>query len=246
MSEFNEDRARELKRRMNDPSTDAQTQLDCADELLDMVDPEHVAELSRLDAFDALETVKELARSGKDPEARRLAKLSVKQAEQARLAQIQMVSGGAKQLSCNDQNDRLLAELLLQGVRFIVVGGLAVRFHVLERKAHDLDLLIESTPENASRVFRALQALGLNPGFGIELIAKASLRPQQMPLKDGFDADLLTTGPDVNFSDEWEHAGEALIKAHRIRYASKALLIRMKQNTGRDKDLADIVLLESD
>jgi hypothetical protein len=94
MSEFNEDRARKLKLVMDDPSTDAQARINCADELLDMFDREHVAELARLDAYDALETMKELARTAKDPEVRRRAAHSVEDFELAQLAHIQKMTGG--------------------------------------------------------------------------------------------------------------------------------------------------------
>jgi len=53
-------------------------------------------------------------------------------------------------------NDRLLSKLLECGVRFLVVGGLAVRFYIPDREVDDLDLLIEQSGENADRFFNAL------------------------------------------------------------------------------------------
>ena len=90
---MSEARVRELMRIMRDPSTDDQTRLDCISELLDMCDPERVAELARLDAFDALEVMKNLARTAKDPEVRRQAEQAVEQAEWARQAHIRKVTG---------------------------------------------------------------------------------------------------------------------------------------------------------
>ncbi|MCY1444017.1 hypothetical protein D9M71_604620 [compost metagenome] len=67
---------------------DARTKLDCCDKILDMCDPESVAELARLEAFDALECLKELARTDTDPEVRREAAQKVEQADRARQAYI--------------------------------------------------------------------------------------------------------------------------------------------------------------
>jgi predicted nucleotidyltransferase len=59
-------------------------------------------------------------------------------------------------------NENLLAELNKHGVRFIVVGGVAVWFYARERGgADDVDLLIESSAENANRCFEALPALNV-------------------------------------------------------------------------------------
>lgn len=149
-----------------------------------------------------------------------------------------------KQLFCNGQNDRLLAEFLKQGVRFIVVGGLAVHFHVPEREADDLDLLVESTPDNAAHLSCALLNLR-DQSFDTNLITKPHEQPQHFPMKRVFYADLVTTGTDIDFATEWERADEGLIFQNKVRFASKDLLIRMKRKGGREKDLSDIALLES-
>jgi hypothetical protein len=50
----------------------------------------------------------------------------------------------------------LLQKLLSNRVRFIVVGGYAVRYHGYLRATEDLDLVIEQTTENISHLREAL------------------------------------------------------------------------------------------
>ena len=149
-----------------------------------------------------------------------------------------------RQLLTLGGNDTLLAELIRCGVRFLVVGGLAVHFYVPERQADDLDLLLEQSSDNAARFFKAMPALHVVPEFPQSLISAPSERPQQLPFKRYHYADIVTTGNDIDFSAEWALSQEALIWQHPVRIASRELLIRMKRKAGREKDLADVELLE--
>ncbi|MNC19063.1 hypothetical protein D3C75_669880 [compost metagenome] len=73
---------------INDPATDEQTKLDCRKEMLDLEDPELVAELAQRYAEEALELMKEEARTAKDSDVRRKAREVVEHYEQARQAHI--------------------------------------------------------------------------------------------------------------------------------------------------------------
>lgn len=73
---------------INDPATDEQTKLDCCNEILELEDPERVAELTQRYANEALERTKEQVRTAIDPEVRRKAREAVEHFEQARQAHI--------------------------------------------------------------------------------------------------------------------------------------------------------------
>ena len=45
-------------------------------------------------------------------------------------------------------------------VKYLVVGGYAVAFHGYPRYTRDLDIWIETSPENAGRVMQTLQRFG--------------------------------------------------------------------------------------
>lgn len=151
---------------------------------------------------------------------------------------------GMRQLLTFGGNDTLLGELERCGVRFIVVGGLAVQFYVPERIGDDLDLLLEQSPDNASRFFQAMPALHVVPEFPESLISAPTERAQQLPFKRHHYADIVTTGKHIDFPTEWAQAQEGLIWQHRVRFASLGLLVRMKRKAGREKDLRDVELLE--
>ncbi len=59
----------------------------------------------------------------------------------------------------SDFND-LLSGFDELGVKYLIVGGHAVMFYSEPRYTKDLDIWIEASPENASRVFRALAKFG--------------------------------------------------------------------------------------
>jgi hypothetical protein len=54
----------------------------------------------------------------------------------------------------------LLLELLDAGAEFVVVGGWAVAVHGHGRATDDLDILVRPTPENAEKIYRALERFG--------------------------------------------------------------------------------------
>src|SRR3954470_12790090 len=45
------------------------------------------------------------------------------------------------------------------GVEFLVVGAYALAAHGFPRTTGDIDMFVRATPENAARVFRALQTI---------------------------------------------------------------------------------------
>jgi hypothetical protein len=61
------------------------------------------------------------------------------------------------------QFEQLLGRLLDEGVEFIVVGGFAATVHGALRTTLDLDVVYRRTPENLSRVIRALEPHGPYP-----------------------------------------------------------------------------------
>ena len=54
---------------------------------------------------------------------------------------------------------RLCAELNRLGARYIVVGGFAIIGAGFPRLTGDVDLLVDTSPENEQRVFEALRSL---------------------------------------------------------------------------------------
>jgi hypothetical protein len=140
------------------------------------------------------------------------------------------------------RNTDFLAALIQHQVRFLIVGGVAVKFYADEREADDLDLLMESTEENVKRLALVLNEFPM-VGNVFSLDNAMSETPQHLPLKSDVYIDILTTGNEINFSLEWDNAVDGLIWQHPVKFASKELLISMKCKGDREKDRADVVLL---
>lgn len=143
-------------------------------------------------------------------------------------------------------NQRLVAALVAEGVRFIVIGGLAMSWHCPEREADDLDVLLDNSEQNDDRISNALVQLGFNrPPEGKFLSPGV-----QMPLKHEFYADLLTPQIDSPSFNQC-YADSLLTKLFDIpvRVASINTLIVLKEHAiahakqGCDKHVGDLTLL---
>ena len=144
------------------------------------------------------------------------------------------------------------------GVRFVVVGGVAVVLHGHPRMTADLDLVIDLAAEPASRAITALQLLGLQPRLPVDPLsfADADVRMRWVsernlvvftmidPREPLLEVDLFAEPP-VPFEQLWEHAVSMPLGGRPVRVASIADLITMKRAAGRPQDLADITALEA-
>jgi hypothetical protein len=144
-------------------------------------------------------------------------------------------------------NEPLVQALVAAGVKFVVIGGLAVSWYCPTRQADDMDLLIEPTVENSTRIANLLARLG-NTGFGSEAFAKLGL---QVPLKVQFYAELLTPQlGTATFREIEATAVDAKLFSIPVRLASVAVLVQMKKHAAASaaeqqaKHLNDIALLE--
>src|SRR5690554_1113204 len=63
----------------------------------------------------------------------------------------------------------MLSEFGAFEVRYLVVGGHAMSLHAKPRTTKDLDVWLDSDPENLERACRALAAFGVPPALGEEL-----------------------------------------------------------------------------
>lgn len=132
------------------------------------------------------------------------------------------------------------------GVRFIVVGAHAVAAAGRPRATQDLDLWVEPTSENASRIGRALGEFGFP---GIAEASEGFAQPDRMarlgnpPLR----IDLMTSIDGVEFDEAWEGRVVASWGGVEVGFLSREHLLRNKRATGRAKDRLDVeLLLEGD
>lgn len=146
-----------------------------------------------------------------------------------------------------------LRALTAQGVRFVVVGGVAVNLQGVPRFTADLDVAIAINGDNLQAAARALLGMGLVSRIPIQVEQLADIDTVQTwidernlraltyqdrdnPLRQ-VDLLLATTVP----YDEIERDAETMQSGDlEIRVASVDVLIRLKTGTGRAQDASDI------
>jgi len=152
----------------------------------------------------------------------------------------------------------LFAILAAARVRFVLVGGLALVLHGLDRLTADVDLVIDLSAESAQAAVRALTAAGYRPLAPVDpgALADPEQRREWQSLRnmsvfsfwDSANArptvDIILA-PEVPFEELWTAATVVTVGGHTVRVASIEHLIRMKAVAGRAQDLADIERLRA-
>jgi hypothetical protein len=133
--------------------------------------------------------------------------------------------------------------LHVHDVRYVVIGGIAAIVHGVPRTTFDVDLLIEASEPNATRLLKALEAAGIG--------SAALTTPQQLLaheitiFKDVVRVDVQTSTPGLSFADAWHRRVEREVSGVPYWILSKPDLIAAKRAAGRPKDLEDVRVLES-
>jgi hypothetical protein len=131
------------------------------------------------------------------------------------------------------------------GVRFLVVGAHALAAHGVPRVTGDMDVWVEPTMSNASRVWRALGAFGAPLGT-LDISESDFTSPEQV-VQLGlppYRIDILTSISGVEFAEAWDGRLESRLFGVPVAFLGRDAFIRNKLASGRTKDLADIEALE--
>jgi len=133
-----------------------------------------------------------------------------------------------------------------KGVRYIMVGGFATRFHGFNRSTDDLDIWLEDTTENRKK----LRAAFLQLGYG-------DLEPlETMPFVPGFSTITISGGIELDilgkmkgleqlsFDECLKMASIANLEGVTIPFLNINHLIENKKVVNRPKDQIDVIELE--
>ncbi|MBI5822586.1 MAG: hypothetical protein HZB18_01050 [Chloroflexi bacterium] len=129
------------------------------------------------------------------------------------------------------------------GVRYLVVGGYAVALHGYPRYTKDIDIWVEMTAENASKIMKALDQFG----FGSLGVKEADFTVSDQMLQLGYPPeriDILTTLPGVEFSECYPSRTIVELNGVSVNFIDLENLKKNKKATGRHQDLADLENLE--
>ena len=147
----------------------------------------------------------------------------------------------------------LFATLHRHQVEYVLIGGLAVALHGIERNTMDIDVCLVISPDNLRRMIEAAKELNLSPVLPVPLETLSQIDTlrqwhQQRNLQAfalhtpdlaGVTLDLLLFPP-VAPADMCQRAVRLDVSGIPIQLASVDDLIALKQSVGRPIDLADI------
>jgi len=135
-----------------------------------------------------------------------------------------------------------LARILNEsGTRYIVIGGFAIITSGFPRSTMDLDLIIATDLVNEAKVYKALESLpdkavlALEPGE----VSKYTV----VRVGDEICVDLMASASGIAYEEASQDQIIREIDGVPIPFASPRLLYRMKKNTHREKDRADLLFL---
>ena len=137
----------------------------------------------------------------------------------------------------------LLCRLLNDaGAQYIVIGGWAMIQHGFGRTTGDIDLLVDSSPENFTRLQKAMLSL---PDGAIREVQPGEL-DQFVVIRvgDEFVVDLMKAACGIEYAEASKAISWRMVRELKIPFASPELLLRLKQ-THRDKDAMDRAYLHN-
>lgn len=127
-------------------------------------------------------------------------------------------------------------------VHYVVIGGIAVILHGVPRATFDLDILIESSTDNAHRLLDALSDAGLGTA---SLTSEEEIVANAITIfQDRIHIDVQTTTPGITFEKAWENREIMEYQGQKFSVLNRNDLIATKRAAARDVDLEDVRLLQ--
>ena len=143
-----------------------------------------------------------------------------------------------------DHLKKVFASFDCHDVRYVVIGGVAAILHGVPRATFDLDILIEATPQNAKRLLEALAEAGL--GTSALTNEEELLANVITVFEDRVRIDVQTSTPGITFGEAWNRREEMNFQGQRFHVLRKEDVIATKLAAGRQVDLEDVRILQSD
>ncbi|MEM1158831.1 MAG: hypothetical protein AAF649_12270 [Verrucomicrobiota bacterium] len=135
--------------------------------------------------------------------------------------------------------------LLSHEIKFLVVGAVALAFHMRPRYTGDLDIWVAAEADSAQKLERVVYEFGFQStdlSTDDFLIADQVIQLGVEPYR----IDILTGLSGLSFDHAWENRVTGQLADFSVHYLSKQDLILNKRATARDQDLVDVRLLEDD
>ena len=140
--------------------------------------------------------------------------------------------------------EKLLAKLVRAEVKFMIVGGVAVALNGFVRTTEDIDILIEASAENVTRLLDELENFG--EGHARELSpADFSDSEGAIRIIEDFPLDVFTMMRGKRYADLVGFTKTTRIDDVEVRYLNSEALIALKSDSQRDQDRIDVSALRA-
>lgn len=153
--------------------------------------------------------------------------------------------------------EEIFKEFELRGVRYLVVGGMAVNLYGYVRLTMDLDIMVDLSDKNLSTLVDVMEKFGYTPRVPVnphEFISeekrdewikeKGAVVFTFIDLKKPFkQIDIFLSNP-IDFEEAYSRREVMTIGGAKVSIASIDDLIKMKAATARPRDMEDIHHLE--
>lgn len=147
----------------------------------------------------------------------------------------------------------IFKELNRKKIKYVVVGGMAVNFHGVPRATYDIDLLLYLEDKNLDKFLSLLKRWGFKPRVPVDIMDFAHKEKREDWIKHKnmkafnlvnpawaiSEIDIIIDTP-VDYKKAARNINYITIDNVAIPAISMRDLIKMKQNTGREQDRADI------
>ena len=139
--------------------------------------------------------------------------------------------------------EELLSLFLKHEVKFVIVGGHAVAAYGAPRYTEDLDIFIERSELNATKIISSLRDFFSSD---VGLTSEQFTLPNKVTMLGNkpFRVDILTSIDGVEFLNVFTEAESYRMGGNLVNVISKKHLILNKKKSGREKDLLDISVLK--
>lgn len=146
-------------------------------------------------------------------------------------------------MQVNPDFEDLLQCLNHAKVRYLLVGAYAVIYYTEPRYTKDIDIWIDASPENASRVFKALTEFGAP----VAKLSPSVFSDQTCFYQIGIEPnriDILMKVEGLNFESAWKNRKTVKYGKQKVHILGLKDLVKNKKKVGRSKDLIDVENIE--
>jgi len=129
-------------------------------------------------------------------------------------------------------------------VKYCIIGAFAVAFYAVPRYSKDIDILVEPTLENGSRIVKALDEFG----FGSLKLKEEDFAKKGKFIQLGYEpvrVDLITSIGGATFEEVWKHKTKGAYGKTKTFFIGRGELIKSKKAAGRKQDELDVEILRS-